>query len=221
MVDKLSNIVVACNTLRDEIKKVVTNISAKIPIIWVDSGLHDFPEKLNNVMQNQIDRIENVDNIILLFGRCGNSIVGLKSQSARIIIPRVDDCISMFLGGDEKKKELERKSPAYYFTRGYLENENNVWTEYMYCVQKYGSEKAKTMFLRLFKNYEKLRVIDTGAYEVEKILNKTNNIAYEFNLKPEVIEGSLIYIIKAFQEKWDEDFIIIEPGKRITYDDIY
>jgi len=221
MVLKMGNIAVACNTLRDEIRKVISDTGIKTPIIWVDSGLHDFPDKLNKTIQEQIDRIENVENIVLLFGKCGNSIVGLNSSTSRIIIPEIDDCIAMFLGGDEEKKKLERQAPAYYFTRGYLENETNIWTEYIYSVNKYGPEKAKSMFHRLFKNYKKLRIIDTGAYEVKEIIERTNNIADEFNLDHEIVEGSLRYLYKAFSGDWDEDFIIMEPGKEILYNDLY
>ncbi len=215
----MKNITVACNTLRDEVRYVIKDLEVKYPVLWIESGLHNTPEKLRSAIQGQIDRIENVDNIILLFGSCGNSLVGLKSDNTRIIFPQVADCISMFLGGDDRKRELD-KIPSYYFTRGYLENEANIWSEYQYCVEKYGAERSLDIYKKMLRNYKNLRVIDTGAYKPEEIMDLTGKIAGEFKLFHEVVEGSLKFIYKAFREEWDEDFVIVEPGHEIDYHDV-
>ena len=213
----MKNIVVACNTLRDEVRFVVKDLHVDDPILWVDSGLHNFPEKLNKAIQDQINRIENVENIILLFGSCGNSLAGLSSPSARIIFPRVDDCISLFLGGNERRRMLEKQAPSYYLTRGYLRNEHNIWNEYTYCLNKYGEKKAGIIFKKMLGNYKRLRIIDTGVYDVEEVLAETNNIARQFELIHEVIEGSLKFLYKALKCRWDQDFVIVEPGQPVTF----
>ncbi|MCK8817606.1 DUF1638 domain-containing protein [Natroniella sulfidigena] len=216
----MQNIFVACNTLRDEIKLVVEDLGSTDPIIWIESGLHDFPEKLSEAIQNQIDKIANVQNIILLFGSCGNSLLGLHSSNARIIFPKVDDCIALFLGGNERKRKIDKEVPSYYFTKGYLENESNIYSEYNYCIDKYGLEKAKKIYQKMLHNYQEIKVIDTKAYQPQEILSRTSKIADEFELTHQVVEGSLKFIYKAFNEEWDEDFVIIESGNEITYNDL-
>ncbi|MDT3697932.1 MAG: DUF1638 domain-containing protein [Thermincola sp.] len=213
----LKNIYVACNTLREEIEFVLKDLMANYPILWVDSGLHNFPERLHKAIQDQIKTIVNAQNIVLLFGNCGNSVLGLSSPTARIIIPRVYDCISLFLGGDKPRIMLENEAPSYYLTKGYLKNESNIWSEYTYCLNKYGPEKAKKVIQIMLNNYKRLIVIDTGAYEPEEIFEVTNKIAEEFGLAHNVTVGSLRIIYKAFREEWDEDFVIIEPGESIRY----
>ncbi|KXS40964.1 MAG: hypothetical protein AWU54_1785 [Candidatus Frackibacter sp. T328-2] len=216
----LQNIFVACNTLKDEVMLVVEDLKVDAPIIWIDSGLHDFPEKLNKAIQEQINRIANVENIILLFGVCGNSLLGLHSSNARMIFPKVDDCIALFLGSNERKQTLDKKAPSYYFTKGYLENESNIWSEYNYCIDKYGLKKAKKIYKRMLHNYKEIKVIDTEAYEPKEIIERTSNIANEFELSHKVVEGSLKLIYKAFNEEWDEDFAIIDAGDQIVYKDL-
>ncbi|SJZ70673.1 DUF1638 domain-containing protein [Selenihalanaerobacter shriftii] len=216
----MENIIVACNTLRDEIRFVVDDLGVHYPILWIDSGLHNVPNKLNTAIQDQINKIENVENIILLFGSCGNSLVGLSSSNARIIFPKVDDCISLFLGGNERRQKIDREIASYYFTRGYLRNEANIWQEYTYCVNKYGPEKAEVIFDKMLHNYERLSVIDTGAYKPEEILPEISDMAEEFNLTHEIVKGSLKLVYKAFSGEWDKDFVIIEPEKVINYDDV-
>lgn len=212
--------VVACNTLRDEINYVMERRNLKLNIEWIDSGLHNFPDKLNSYIQKAVDNITIPDNILLLFGYCGRAIDGIYSNNAKIIFPKVDDCISLFLGGMERKKKLEKKAPAYYFTKGYLENENNIWNEYQYCINKYGKEKAIKLMKRMLNNYEYIRVIDTGAYPLKKVIHQTKKISKEFELKHEVISGNLNILDKALRENWDLSFIKKDLGEKITLSDI-
>ena len=141
----MKNIAVACKTLQDEIMFVIRDLGIQYPVLWIESMQHNNPRQLKECIQQQINLIGNVDNIILLFGNCGNAIQGLSSRESSIVFPRVDDCISLFLGGNRQKKELDSKGSAYYLTRGYLEGESNIWSEYLYCVSKYGEEKARKL----------------------------------------------------------------------------
>lgn len=216
----MKNIAVACYTLRDEVRTVLQHVKVDYPIIWIDSGLHNFPEKLNKGLQDQINKIDNVDNILLIFGTCGNSLAGLTSPKAKLIFPRVDDCISLFLGGNARRRTLDREETSYYLTKGYLENENNIWSEYNYCLNKYGPEKAKRIYDQMLRHYKRLLVIDNGAYDPEEILEETQRIAQVLELKHEVTEGSLRILYKAFNGEWDEEFAIIEPGKPISSSDL-
>ncbi|MBZ4687083.1 MAG: hypothetical protein PWQ96_1729 [Clostridia bacterium] len=216
----MKNIAVACHTLKDEVELVAKDLQVSYPIIWVDSGLHNVPKKLKETLQNQIDKIANVDNIVLLFGSCGNSLLGITSSNARLVFPKVDDCISLFLGGNEQRRVMDREAPSYYLTKGYFESETSIWTEYSYCVKKYGPQKTKIIFDKLLNKYEKLRVIDTGAYEPEEIMESTLKMARVLGLDHETITGSLRIIYKAFKGEWDEEFVIVEPGQSISLFDL-
>lgn len=213
----MKTIAIACNTLKDEILWAIKGLKCDYPVIWIESGQHNTPQKLNTGLQKQIDRISNVDNIILLFGSCGNSLYGLRSMQSKLIFPRVDDCISLFLGGNEGKKEWDKKGTSYYLTKGYLENESNIWTDYNHSLNKYGEEKTKKIMQTLLKNYQKLRIIDTGSYNVQELIPETENIASKLELEHEVIKGSLHILLKALQGDWDDDFVILQPGESVDY----
>lgn len=212
--------VVACNTLKDEINKIKSDLKIDTKIFWVDSGLHNYPDKLNKKIQETVDQVKDTDNKLLLFGYCGRSIEGIQTNNSRIIFPAVDDCISLFLGGVEIKEKLQKKADAYYFTRGYLENEYNIWSEYKYCIDKFGKERSKKLMKRMFKNYKLIRVINTKAYNIEKIIPKTKMIAEEFDLGHEIIEGDLSILYEAFQQNWKNNFIIKNKGEKISLNDL-
>ncbi|MBS3969531.1 MAG: DUF1638 domain-containing protein [Clostridia bacterium] len=209
------NIVIACNALRDEINLVVNELQINYPIIWVDAGLHNHPSKLKDELQKLINNIDNVDNILLLFGNCGNSVLGLKSEKASIILPRVDDCISLLLGGNEHKAALDQKGTSYYLTKGYLHSGASMWTEYLNCIDKYGYEKSLMIFKTMLVNYKGLRLIDTGAYELDDIRDTFLKMAKEFGLEPETVPGTIRTVYKAFKKEWDEEFIVVKPGQPV------
>jgi len=213
----LETIAIACSTLKDEIMYTVNELNINYPIIWIESGLHNTPEKLKKGIQEQINNITGYKNILLLFGSCGNALYGLCSENSYIIFPKVDDCISLFLGGNEKKKEWDKKGVSYYLTKGYLESESNIWTDYKHCVEKYGCQKAKKIMGIMLKNYEKLRIIETGAYNLQEILETTKHIASTLELSHEVISGTLNILRKALKGDWDQDFSIVNPGEPIGY----
>lgn len=209
------NIVIACNALRDEINLVINKLQVKYPIIWVDAGLHNHPNKLKDQLQKLINSIDNVDNILLMFGNCGNSVLNLKSEKASIILPRADDCISMLLGGNENKAALDQKGTSYYLTKSYLNSGASMWTEYLSCIDKYGPEKSLMIFKTMLVNYKALRLIDTGAYNLDDIKDIFLKMAKEFDLEQEIVPGTINTVYKAFKEEWDEGFIIVKPGQPI------
>ncbi len=211
--------VVACKTLEDEVTQALNKTGIDYPVKWIESGLHNYPEKLNKELQNSIDEITDSDYILLIFGLCGNALLGLTSAKATLIIPRVDDCISLFLGGNHKRKVIEEESKAYYLTKGWLRYENNIWQEYTRSVEKYGKERTKGIFATMLKHYTHLVVIDTGAYDTDLFLEEAKEIAAELNLELKVIPADLDLLKDALEQNWHKEFIVIEPGKTITMQD--
>lgn len=216
----MRTVAIACRTIQDEIMKAVCAVKSDYPIIWVESGLHNISEKLNRHLQAEIDKLDNVDNILLVFGYCGNALLGLVSPKARLVFPKVDDCISLLLGGNLAKNQLSKEAAAYYLTRGWLTYENNIWDEFTHCVNRFGYDKAKKIFGIMLDKYENLNVIDTGAYELDEFIKLTDKIALELGLRHQVVPGTLALLFKAFNGTWDEDFAVIEPEKIIDFYDL-
>ncbi len=135
---QMSTIIIACNTIADELNLAIQATGVTHPVLWIDSKLHTRPEKLKEQIQGAISRISNVSTIILAFGYCGNALVGIKSETARLIFPKAEDCISLLLGSTERRRALSKETCSYYLTRGWMESENNLADEYAYCVRKFG-----------------------------------------------------------------------------------
>ena len=212
--------VIACNTLRDEAELVMQELGCPWPVLWVDSGLHDNPGKLKAEIQTRIDSIDAAGDILLLFGVCGNSVLGLEAKHCRLVMPLVDDCISLFFGGNSLRKAFEQGGASYYLTRGYLHNEKNIWKDYLYARNKYGPEKAKMIYDTLLHNYSRLIMIDTGGYDIQEIQGESSEIAATFGLILETVTGRLDLLYKAIKGEWDEGFMKVAPGKAVDYFDL-
>jgi hypothetical protein len=212
----MSAIIVACNTIADELNLAIKTTRVTHPVLWVDSKLHTKPEKLKEEIQKAISRISNVETIILAFGFCGNALIGIKSDHARLIFPRTEDCISLLLGSEEKRRALAKETCSYFLTRGWLESENNLADEYAYCVKKFGPQRALRVMRDILKNYKHLTLIDTGAYDVTRLRSRTEELATTLGLCHKVVEGSQRLFHKLLTGPWDEEFVILEPGEEIT-----
>ena len=174
---------IACRTIEDEINSVGKVLSDICPLIWIESGLHNYPSRLRDRLQEEIDKLTDVDNIVLIFGYCGNSVEGLLSTNAQLVIPKVDDCISMLLGGNEVRLEVSRQRPSYYLTDGWLRYEYNIFQEYLHCQEKYGSVRTQRIFGAMLEHYTTLNFIDTGTYSVEQLMAQTAELATAANLQ--------------------------------------
>ena len=56
--------ILACKTLRHEIEKACEKHNIDYPIHWIESGLHNYPEKLHKYIQDELDNMQDYDRVI-------------------------------------------------------------------------------------------------------------------------------------------------------------
>ncbi len=214
----MSSIIVACKTIHNEIEKAIAETQVTHPVLWIESGLHNWPDKLRAKLQEQISSIDNVEYIIMAFGYCGNSLLGVQSPNAKLVIPRVDDCISLLLGSYRKRQQLSAEMGTYFLTKGWMEYENNILKEYERCVVRYGQKRAEHVMKLMLENYKRVVLIDTGAYNLDDCLDRSCNFACLLGLQHQVVPGSMELLKKLFTGPWDDEFLVVPPGEVLTFD---
>ncbi len=213
--------VIGCETLKRELESAMNEVGVNYEIIWIEPGLHNTPKLLRDRLQKELDNIESeVEQILFALGFCGNSVVGLKPERSKLIIPRVEDCITLILGDDQKRKEVSKSGGTYFLTRGWLDSDKNIWNEYCQTVKKYGRKRTKELFDIMLKNYEQLGVVDTGVYDLGEFTDTTRKIADTLRLEHVIINGTLDYFKKLLTGPYDDDFVIIEPGVEVSLEHI-
>jgi len=210
--------VIACATVIEEMLPLLPPGMAHQVL---DFGLHRNPEALKHTLQDAIDASSPpAETIILGYGLCSQAVVGLRANGCTLVVPKVDDCIAIFLGsGAVYKQQVHAEPGTYYLTKGWIEAGDGPFEEYDGLVERYGQEKAQWLMGQMLKNYTRLALINTGQYKLEKYRDYSRRTAARFGLRYEEIPGSTALIEKMLNGPWDDDFVVAHPGETITYVD--
>ncbi len=211
-------IVIACATVIEEMSPF---LPADVPSETLDFGLHLNPRELRKSLQNRIDLASLQADVLLLgYGLCSMAVVGIYATTAHLVIPRVDDCISIFLGSCKAYKDQAKKEPGtYYLTKGWMEVGDSPFEEYKRLVDRFGEARAERMTRLMLRNYTRLGFINTGQYQIERYRDLARQTAEKFSLRFEEIDGSPALVKKLVFGPWDEEFLVVEPGQTIQYTD--
>jgi len=205
--------IIACDVLRDEVKLV----AGEIEVEFVEALLHDHPERMREVLNERIAATPGARTILLGCGRCSNGTVGLCAGPHRLVVPAVDDCISILLGSRERYlEEFARRPGTYYYTRGWIDYLEDPYKEYLKIIPKYGEERARKVARMILANYQRVAVIDTGTYPLEEYRGYLQTVADFYELPLEYLSGSLRLLEKLVHGPHDEEFLVVEPGEELA-----
>ncbi len=216
----MNSIILACNTIADELRSAQKQTGVSYPVIWIESGLHNSPKLLKERLQEELDKLENVDCVLLAFGFCGNAVLGLKTGNFQLVIPRADDCISLLVGSNEERARISSACGTYFLTKGWVDNEKNIWEEYRQTVKRFGKDRADRLYKTILNHYRHLGIIDTGAYDLEEFLQTSRAIAKDLNLEHVIIPGTTVYLQKLLTGPYDENFIVIGPDSEVKFEQL-
>jgi hypothetical protein len=202
--------IVACKTLAPEIELVMRGRGADMPVTFVESGKHIWPDKLRDCIQESIDSVPAGKTILLAFGFCGNSMVGVQSRSHTLVMPRAADCIPLFLGS--RKTREAYGIYTYFFTKGYLESESNILRDYERVMKKYGQKRSLRVMREMMKHYKTIAIVDTGAFDPGEVAEKVAPLAGLIDVPVSVVPGNLRIIDALLAGDWGEDEFLIIPG---------
>jgi hypothetical protein len=214
--DNERTLVMACATVLEDMLPIMPS-GMKHQVF--DFGLHVYPDKLRSTLQAAIDTVpEDFDTVILGYGLCSQAVIGIKSTRCTLVVPRVDDCIAIFLGSRSAYNTQSRSEPgSYYLTKGWIEVGDTPFSEFERTVERFGQARAERLMKIMLGNYKRLALINTGQYEMERYREYARKTAERFGLRFEEIEGSNALIEKMLNGPWNEEFVVVQPGEAITY----
>ena len=201
---------------------------------FTPKGAHDMSDYLREILQASIDKAEEkgcYDAILLGIGLCGNGIVGLKSKTIPMVVPRAHDCCTLTLGSREKfmeyfKDDLSAEwSSAGYMERGETYTKETDTTkmlgldmEYEVFVQQYGEDNAKYLWEMLHPApvSDEMIFIDVPETSHLNALEKLKVEADKKGKRIRILPGDMRMIRDLICGNWDDkDFLIVPPGKEI------
>jgi hypothetical protein len=205
-----------------------------IDVDYTKLGAHEAPDTLNGELQQKIDIADatnEYDAILLGYGLCGNTTVGITARTIPLVIPRAHDCCTVFLGSKAKFVEnFGDKLSSLWSSAEYMERCNDYLrdtdtgkllgldNDFAELVQQYGEETAKYVWDTLHpENHDdELIFIEVAEFSHLGYLEKMKAHAKEENKSLKVLDGDMRIINALIQGDWNnEDFLIVPPGKQI------
>jgi len=234
---------IACQALTREIRLASACSPHTIDIELLDFGLHCTPDKLRQTIQERIDAGEGrgYDAIILGYGLCSRGTAEIEARSIPIVIPRMHDCITAFLGSRRRYDEEFSAHPGtYYYSAGWIERSEGDMQQgfiddakaraeeerYKQYVEKYGEDNAKFLIeqeQQWYANYTRAAFIDMGLGDIEAYRAFTRDIAAGRGWEYAEIIGDLGLIRRLTNGEWDsDDFLKVQPGRtmRESFDEL-
>lgn len=223
-------IVLACEGLRTELEAVRKDMSACPPIIYLPQGLHDNPDKMRQELNIKIAEIEDsfpqVETIILGYGLCGRGMCGVTARRARLLVPRVHDCVPLYVGVTQKELGMtDENSGILWLSAGMMEYgqfaKHLVETRHEKYREKFGEKRAAKMIQAenaLFANYRGLRYVRWPGL-AEAYAELAQAVSRELALNYEEIAGKAGFLHDLLAGCRDEKrFLNLEPGWGIDMD---
>jgi len=232
-----------CDVIYREACYLTATCPHKIDVGFLPKGLHDL-ETRNMVEQLQaaVDEISASDKayeaILLGYARCNDGLVGVQARDIPLILPRAHDCIKFYFGSRQAYREYFDNHPGTYFeTTGWMERGNledgsrpaysqegvmaklGLTDSYEEMVEKYGKDNADYIMSTLGdwrENYSRLLYLQMGPANEDRFIEQCRQTATKRTWEFEVQEGNWTLLEKLFYGKWDEDFLVVPPGKRIA-----
>jgi hypothetical protein len=209
--------VIACATVIEEMAPLMP---PEMPREILDFGLHTRPVRLTGALQDAIDASPGLDAVLVGYGMCSRAVIGLRATHCRLVMPRVDDCIAIFLGSRSAYESQARGAPgSYYLTKGWIEVGDSPFDQADRLAVKYGREKADYMVRLMLRNYTRLAFIDTGTSDLERYRERARATAERFGLRFEEIAGSPSLVKKLLFGPWDGECVVVERGGTVRYED--
>lgn len=226
-------IALTCEALARSIYAISATAPHTVSVQLFKQGLHDTPKKLRATLQAQIDAIEpgECDAILLVYGICGTSTLGLVARHTPLVIPRAHDCITLYLGSRQRyQQEFDANPGTYWYSLDYMERNTGgtalgasgidaIETVYDEYVEKYGQDNADYLMEVMGewgKHYSRAVYIDMDDPDGASFEHVAREQAARRNWQFERRDGNRRLLHMLINGDWDSDeFLVVPPGHTI------
>ena len=210
---------IACGSLCHELDSLLAQKQGPV-ITYLDTDLHRTPTRVPAILQVEIDRLTpQYPTIILGYGLCSNSVVGIRAAHSTLIIPRVHDCLDLFLGFVGRgKSRLGLGTTHFYLTPGTILNRKDPLSimEYEY-MPKMGEKMSSWGMKEELKAYTHFALITTDRQDMDEIRRQARRNAEYFNKALFEVKSDLEFFKLTLFGPHDPDhFLHIPPGQAVT-----
>lgn len=213
MTEKL---LISCASIQPELESVISRSGQSVESIYLDQDYHRHPERITGEIQRILQEDSRKRQVILGYGLCSNAVVGITAPAGGIIMPRIHDCIGLYLGSMDRYMALFHEYPGtYYLTPGWIERRRDpLGTMIQDYAERVGRDEAEAVMRQELRHYTRLVYIDTGARRNADTLKQTarENAEY-FGMEYTEVPGDLSLLHTLVTGPYSEpEFVIVHAG---------
>ena len=235
---------IGCEIIYREACWLAATSPEMVDVEFLRKGLHDLetPDMVARVQAaiDAVDPYAGYEAILLGYARCNDGLVGVRARDIPVVLPRAHDCITFFFGSRPAYREYFDAHPGTYFlTSGWSERnleegkdyarpaygkqgvmgKLGLTESYEEMVEKYGKDNADFLHGMLGdwrKNYSRYLYLTMGVCDESGLVAAAREEAARLGWEFELREGSLRLLSRLFNGPWDDDFLVVPPGRGIV-----
>ena len=223
----MSRCLVCCTSLLEFVQAAQEAEGTDLPVFPLDRAMHVEPERMRQAAVRTIEALPaEYDTVLVAMGFCGGVWHGLKFDRT-LVIPRVDDCISLLLQTDDEfcpnRKEdghlyLYESDPKEFSALTLMHDTNSVSQDL-----DLKSLSRDFLFEMWFHNYRYMDIIDTGLNDCysEEYVQAAQDQADQIRAELDYVPGGIRMLRKLVSGRWDEQFLVAPPGKTLLHGDFF
>jgi N-methylhydantoinase A/oxoprolinase/acetone carboxylase beta subunit len=217
-----------------DVEAAARRLGIAVTTDFLEGGLHDRPSELRRRLQAAIDGAAcrgGCDRVAIGYGLCGRGTVGIRARGVPLVLPRVHDCIALFLGSDAAyRREFWRIPGTFYVSAGWYEERvqprarrqagaKGRDADFERLAAQYGEENARAIveFMNSWRrNYRRAAFIDTGSGQRERYASYARAMAEEFGWRYEEIPGDPALLEKLLAAEATTSEVLVVPPEHVT-----
>lgn len=215
--------ILACEALEPYVSAAQETMGTAYPVFFLDRRLHDNPDDMKRHIQAAIAALPPaLDTILIAMGFCGGSWDHVMAER-RIVIPRVDDCVSLLLQLDDAMYQPNTKELGHLYLTGANSAQLSPTRILQTLRENTSPQEAEATFQMWFSGYSHLDIIDTGHYDcyAEDFVANAQMEADLIGCTLDFVPGSNRMLEKLVSGNWDMQFLVAEPGHCIRHGDFF
>ena len=207
-------VILSCTSLKDYVELTQKKLDTDYPVIYLSRIYHRDPEEMREHVISALEGLDpEVETVLVSMGFCGGSWDKVKVP-CRVVIPRVDDCISLLLQTtDEPVSNL--KKPDHLYVKDKDPDKENFKSIFDHLTKDIDEETKKRYHEDWMRYYREIDIIETE-------INDSRRPEYAAAVKADAdwlqaemayIPGGTHLLEKLISGNWDGQFMVFEPGE--------
>ena len=210
-------VILTCSSLKDHVDAAQKAMGTDLPVVVLDRSDHVEPARMQASVLRAIDGLvkEYPEDLTVLvsMGFCGGSWDKVKVP-CRLMIPRIDDCISLLLQTtDEPVSNLKKQDHLYVKDKD--PSKENFKSIFDHLTKDIDEDTKKRYHEDWMRYYREIDIIETEVNDSRRpeYAETVKKDADWLQAEMAYVPGGTHLLEKLISGNWDEQFMVFEPGE--------